>query len=200
MAFIQLGQPGRAAKLMVTDDDLPASTRARRLIVLARAAQALGHAGANQLRGALELLGPGGSTVLRFGAQLDLARELAAVDAVCLSREVRVEAERRDLLAIAQHASIREVECLLRANEAAQAAALAQAMLARLPDCHPSDIYVAEAWWVAFRAFEGVPECRHQAHETLLRGSPGSTASHSVTCPMSSGTASSIATRSIGPS
>ncbi len=168
LALIQLGQAGRALKLLALDDTLPLSTRARRLTVLARAEQALGRSGAAHLRAAIDLIGDEGSAVLRMGAQLDLARELAPADGVALSRRLVAEAERADLLALAQTARIREIDCLLRAN-ASEAASLAQQVLDRLEACHPSDVYCAEAWWAAFRAFEAAPACRSRAREVLQR-------------------------------
>lgn len=171
LTFIQLGQPGRAGKLLAPDDRLPASTRARRLTMLARVEQAAGRPGETLLRAALELLGVAGTTALRLGAQLDLARELAPADGLALSRQVRAEARRLNLLALAQSASVREVDCLLRANKAAQAAARAQSMLAGLSQRHPNtDVYMAEVWWFAFRAFDAVPGREVLARAALLQG------------------------------
>jgi DNA-binding SARP family transcriptional activator len=170
LALIQLGQAGRALKLLAPDSALPLSTQARRLTVLARAEQTLGRSGKADLLAAIDLLGEAGSAVLRMGAQLDLARELAPTDGAALSHQVGAEAERADLLAIAQTARIREIDCLLRANDRAQAASLAQAMLERLQDCHPSDVYLAEVWWAAFRAFDAAASHRSKAREVLHRG------------------------------
>ena len=168
--FIQLGQLSRAGKLLSPDDGLPVSTRARRLTMLARAEQAAGRPGETRLRAALELLGAAGSATLRLGAQLDLARELTPSAGLALSRQVGAEAGRLNLLALAQSACIREVDCLLRADKAVQAAARAQSMLVDLRERHPTDLYLAEAWWFAFRALDAVPGCEAQAREALLQG------------------------------
>ena len=107
---------------------------------------------------------------MNAGWSKTLARELAPDHGVALSRQVGAEAERAGLLALAQSARIREIDCLLRANGGVEAASLAQTLLERLPHCHPSDLYLAEAWWVAYQALEADPQRRGKAREALQRG------------------------------
>ena len=170
LALVHLGQEARALQLLARDDGLPRSTRARRWTIHARAEQARGRSGAMQLRAALELLGAEGSPPLRMGAQLDLARELAPDEGVALCRQTRAEATRLGLLALAQSARIREVDGLVRAGDRVAAAALAQTVLAQLDECHPSDLYLAEAWSTAHRALDADPAARGAAREALRRG------------------------------
>jgi len=170
LALLHLGQAARALKLLTPDDTLPRSTRARRLTIRARAEQARGRSGAALLQAALELLGAEGSVALRIGAELDLARELAPDEAVALSRRLCAEAQHAGLLALAQNARVREVDALMRANDGTAAAAQAQAMLEHLAGCHPSDLYVAEAWWVAYRALQGSAHTREQARQAMQCG------------------------------
>jgi DNA-binding SARP family transcriptional activator len=170
LALVHLGQEARAIHLLARDDGLPRSTRARRWTICGRAEQARGRPGAMQLRAALELLGAEGSPPLRLGAQLDLARELAPDEGVALCRQTRTEAMRLGLLALAQSARIREVDGLVRSGDAPAAAALAQSVLAQLEACHPSDLYLAEAWSTAYRALDSDPAARGAARETLQRG------------------------------
>jgi len=170
LAMVHLGQPARALRLLAADSTLPRSTQARRLTIRARADQALGRAGALNLKAALDLLGTEAATVLRVGSQLDLARELPPAEAVALSLQIVEETERRGLPALAQHARIRAIEGLLRAGDAAPAAALAAELFARLPGCHPSDVYLAETWWTIHRALDGVPERRSEARAALEQG------------------------------
>lgn len=170
LAFLHLGQGARALKLLTADDTLPRSTRARRLTIQARAAHAHGQSGAAPLRAALELLGAEGSVTLRIGAELDLARELPPDEAVALSRRLCAEAKHAGLLALAQNARIREIDALMRANDGAAAAARAQAMLEHLADCLPSDLYVAEAWWVAYRALQVDARTREQGRQAMQCG------------------------------
>jgi len=170
LALVQLGQEARALQLLARDDGLPRSTRARRLTIRARAEQALGRSGRAHLDAALELLGADGSAVLRMNAQLDLARELAPAAAVALTRQVAAEARGLGLFALAQSARVREIEGLVRAGDAQAAAALAEDVVASLDTCHPSDLYAAEAWWVAFRALDADPLRREAGRDALRRG------------------------------
>jgi hypothetical protein len=106
----------------------------------------------------------------RVAAQLDLARELAPDEGVALSRQTRAEATRLGLLALAQSARIREVDGLVRAGDGVAGAALAETVLAQLEACHPSDLYLAEAWSTAHRALDSDPATRDAAREALRRG------------------------------
>jgi len=171
LALVHLGQEARALQLLAHDDGLPRSTQARRLTIRARAQQALGHSGTPQLDAALKLLGADGSAVLRMNAQLDLTRELPPAEGVALAREVAAEPGRLGLLALAQSARVREVESLVRAGDASEAASLARGLVANLDACHPSDLYAAEAWWVAYRALDGDADAagRVAAREALRR-------------------------------
>ena len=170
LALVQLGQEARALQLLARDDGLPRSTRARRLTIRARAEQALGRSGRAHLDAALDLLGAGGSAVLRMNAQLDLARELASAEAVALTRRVATEARGLGLLALVQSSRVREIEGLVRAGDAEAAATLAEDVIANLDACHPSDLYAAEAWWVAYRALDADPLRREAGRDALRRG------------------------------
>lgn len=105
----------------------------------------------------------------RLVAQLLLAREQAAPDALATARAVGARTTSQGLRGIGQFARLIEIDALRGAGQAAQAAALATELLPALDEFRPFTLYFAEAYLIIARALSAAR--RHgDAEEALRRG------------------------------
>lgn len=148
--LIDLGQFGRAQKALDRAFGTLDSTHARREMLLARIARALGADGAAALARAVALLGADGDPYMTMLVRLEESLLLPAAEAATRCEQLQRRAEDLEYLGIAARALLLRARHLLRAGDADRAAAVLDAPAPHLRDVRPADMYAAEAWWIRF--------------------------------------------------
>lgn len=161
-----LGQFARALQALQWDDGQTATTEARRMLLRHRIARVLGRADPAAIDAALEHLA-GRDTLTRLLLTIESSFALDARDGADRCAAVRAEAERMELLGIGMRARLIELHHRIGAGDLARSDVTD--LLAMLDVCHPADTYLAEAWWIAFRAFKALGD-ESAAHAALRRG------------------------------
>lgn len=154
--WLNLGQVARAQQLLagLRADELPAFQRGRLHALWGRLQLATGQRADAALAAAVQEIPQAGRAVLTAMARLDLAETLDPPEALALCDDVRRAALAWGQAGVAQAACVRGAAAALRAGDAQQAAALAQQALQALDQqVLPDDLYRAELWLVAARAF-----------------------------------------------
>lgn len=154
--WIHLGQHARAQRELdaVLKMEMPAWTRALALQMRARLKLALGQQPGALFDEALRLLErQSGRFTLRASIVLDQALTLDPAAALTVARGVVAEGERLELPGTALAGHVRASRFATDAGLAADAEAHADAALAIGEDVTPNDLYPAERWINAWRAF-----------------------------------------------
>jgi tetratricopeptide (TPR) repeat protein len=152
--WLVLGQRGRAQQaLSPLGSGVLKATRGRRLIVEARIERAAGRSGRTKLQAALEFLGAS-EPHLRLLSELELSLELPAQEAADLCLQLQARAEEIEHLGIVFKLRVLRASHLLRAGKAADASALMHGVGPISSAAGPWDMYLPEAWWIAFRVFD----------------------------------------------
>jgi tetratricopeptide (TPR) repeat protein len=166
--LVQLGQFARARQVLKpVSETVRSSTHARRLIIEARIDRALSLPALPRLQQALDVLGPDGDAPTRMLAQLDLARETGAAEALALCARVREAADAIEYASASMKARIVEIEAYLRADDNAAAVARARDVHAAMEECRP-DMYWPEACWIVCQVLD-VAGDQHAANDVLRR-------------------------------
>jgi DNA-binding SARP family transcriptional activator len=152
--LFRLGQPGRAQQALgpLGDGVLP-GTRARRLMLEARLARSAGRSPLAKLQQAVDLLGES-DPYMRVLAQLEMSGELPAQEAADLCVELQACAEEIEHAGVALKVRVLRAEHLLRANDVPAAVEAIRSVGPVDGAVSPWDMYLPEAWWIAFRVFE----------------------------------------------
>jgi len=166
--WLLLGQRGRAQQALSPHGPgvLPA-TRGRRLIIEARMERAAGRPGRTKLQQANELLGSG-EVYIRLLVQLELSSELPAPEAADLCARLRMLAEEIEHFGVAVKARLLLADHLLRAGAPDLAAEHVRAAGPLTGGVGPWDMYLPEAWWIAFRVFDAAGD-QPAARDALQR-------------------------------
>ena len=164
--LIHLGQFARAGQALKWEGAETPATEARRTMLLHRIDRLLGRRSEHSIDAALERLA-GRDTLMRLLLAIESSLTLPPAEAAAACGALCAEAERMELLGIGMRARL---VGLRHGIDAGHLAATAVAdFVARLEVCHPADTYLADAWWVAFRAFEALADA-HAAEAALRRG------------------------------
>ncbi len=167
--LVELGQFARARQALEYDAPPVESVRARGINVAARIERALGASGEGELRRALEILALGGDPHVRMHALLDEAAGLEPTAAVARCEEVMRMAGELEFVGVSMKAELLRAKSLHRGDRSGEAAALLRALLPRLDKAQPADMYLADAWWIAFEAFDAC-EASDDAQAALVHG------------------------------
>lgn len=167
--WIALGQPARASQLLASDaaEGIP-STRSRRQMLLGRIERLRGADPRSRLMQTLAELAPLAKPRLQFGLQLELSRELPAVEALALLRGVQRAAAAIEYEGVVLYALTREVE-VLTPRDPDHAATLASQTLERTAGCWPLDGHLPELWLVCAQALAAAGR-RDEATAVAQRG------------------------------
>lgn len=157
--LLQLGQIARAQQALPPDDEgIHLPTRARRLVIASRIASALQHDPRPLLDEALAMIGERGDPYGRLLAAIDGLRLADPEEAEARARQLEVDAERIEYVAVAIKARWYRIDALHRAGRLGPACTLASHALAALTRIKPWDMYLPEAWWIAHRVFSETGE------------------------------------------
>lgn len=171
--WLHLGQHARAQREIdaALQAETPLWVRAKALQMRARLKFALGQRGAGALLDeALRILSAQpGRRALRAVIALDHALTLEPGAALAAAREAVAEGERLDLAGMALAGHIRATRFAVDAHHAADAVAHARAALAIGDEVAPGDLFPAERWLNAWRAF-CLAGCDTDADAALRRG------------------------------
>jgi len=167
--LIDLGQFARAKQALGGSVPSIDSVRARVALLTGRIERALGGSGEAHFAQALAALGERGDIHMRMLAQLDATLTLPAADAAAQCASVQQMAEESEYHGIAAKARLLRAKHLLRAGEAALAAACLRERPAHLDGVRPADTYAAEAWWIAHEVFAAVGD-GEAAADAIQRG------------------------------
>ena len=151
--LLDLGQPGRALKMLEYASPSIDSVWARREALAGRVERLLGRSGATLVEKALALLGEAGDPYMRMLVQMDHALSLPPPQAVACCEAVQRMAEELEYLGIAAKARLMRARHLLRLGDVQTAISVLRDLPAHLTDVQPVDMYRAEAWWIEFEAF-----------------------------------------------
>lgn len=150
--WMQLGQPARALQALKTVDPAVVAQRPgselRRHTILGRIDRALGRASLPRLRQALTLPAAERDSTQRMLAELDVARELTAEEAVEACLRVQREADAGGRGAIAMRARVLGIEAQCRAGATAAAASQTREAATVWQDRRPADLYWPEVLWI----------------------------------------------------
>ncbi len=153
--LMQLGQFARARRALGYEASPVESVRARAAALTARLERALGQAGGEAaLQPALDILGPGIDPHIRMHTLLDRAERLEAERAVDQCDEVVQMAEALEFGGVAMRAKLLRALCLHRAGRTLEAASHLRVVLPALDTVAPADMYLPDAWWIAFQVFD----------------------------------------------
>ncbi len=152
--LMQLGQFARARQMLNYEAPSVESVRARGLSLAARIDRALGVADASGLQRALEILNRGGDPHVRMQALLDEAEWLAPAQSVAQCDEVLRMAQALEFGGVAMRAGLLRALALHRDHRQVESAAQLRAMLPRLDEVVPADMYLPDAWWIAVQVFD----------------------------------------------
>lgn len=161
-----LGQFARALQALQWDGGDTPATEARRTLLRHRIDRALGRADPGAIDAALDQLA-GRDTLMRLLLTIESSLTLDAGEGADRCATVCAEAERLELLGIGMRARLVGLQHRIGASKLASADAAD--FVARLDVCHPADTYLAEGWWVAFRAFDALGD-ESAADAALRRG------------------------------
>ena len=164
--LIHLGQLARAGQALQWEGTQTPATEARRTLLRHRLDGLLRRRSDDPIQSTLDRLA-GRDTPMRLLLTIDSSLSLPARDAAARCLAVAGEAERMELLGIGMRARLVALRHGIDAGELA--AADVADFMARLDRCHPADTYLAEAWWVLFRAFDALGDAA-AADAALRRG------------------------------
>jgi DNA-binding SARP family transcriptional activator len=153
--WVALGQPARAQQALgALPSACPDWARAGRLIVLARIERALGRPSTPLLAQALALLGTAfGRSYLRLRAEVEWLAETDPGHACRRLAEIRTQVVAREQFGLLRLVAVHHIDALLRAGDAAAAAALAAQDRVLFEDRLPIVVEAPLAWWTLHRAF-----------------------------------------------
>ncbi|HKX41703.1 MAG TPA: AAA family ATPase, partial [Burkholderiaceae bacterium] len=152
--LLDLGQFARARQTLEYETPPVDSVRARGLAIGARIDCALGQPNESALREALAVLDHGGDPHIRMHVLLDQAAWLEPLAAVARCDEVARMAGEIEFVGVAMRAALLRAHGLSRANRAGEAIVLLRELLPQLGTVQPADMYLPDAWWIAFQAFD----------------------------------------------
>jgi tetratricopeptide (TPR) repeat protein len=154
-SWIHLGQHARAKRELdaALAADAPDWMRAKALQMRARMRVGMGRGAQALLDEAHDLMAHDGRRTLRASIVLDHAANLEPAAALAAAREVIAEGEQRGLPGTALAGHIRAMRFAVDAGRPADAALHARAGAAVDADVVPSDLYPAERWLNAWRAW-----------------------------------------------
>jgi DNA-binding SARP family transcriptional activator/tetratricopeptide (TPR) repeat protein len=163
--LLQLGQHARARQLLGSGTTPAHGVRARRLMLHARVARALGGSGEPELGEALEIVASQGDHLVRMLTRLDATLAMAPLTAADACATLRAEAEAVEHSAVAMRARLMRLAHLGAAQRLDAERDEIGAVAALIDAVQPADMYLPEAWWIVARAFDGVgaPEAAGQA-------------------------------------
>lgn len=152
--LMQLGQFARARQALGYEAPDVDTVRARGAALAARIDRTLGVAGGTGLQLALDLLSRGGDPHVRMQALLDEAERLEPPRAVAQCDEVLRLAEALEFGGVVMRAGLLRALALHRDDRAGEAATQLRALLPRLEQVVPADMYLPDAWWIAVQVFD----------------------------------------------
>jgi DNA-binding SARP family transcriptional activator len=169
--YVLLGQPARALQALRPEPEgTPPARRARRLVVRARIARALGRDGLAELREADALLAGGPQrSVDRVSAMLALAAAVPPDEALALARTARGHCLAQQLDAPALTALAREAAACAAQGDGAAAGAAARTAREDAVGIWPHDLAPSEFWWLLAQAFDAAGQA-DAAHDAVQRG------------------------------
>lgn len=170
--WIYLGQHARAQHELdlALKAEPPDWVRAKALQMCARLKLALGQRAGPLLDEALRIVQPqAGRRYLSASIMLDHALTRRPDDALAAARQVVADGERLDLPGTAFAGHVRAARFAVEARRPDDAAAHAVAALAIGDEVMPNDLYPAERWLNAWRAFQ-LAGRKDEADEQLARG------------------------------
>jgi len=150
----QLGQFARARQALNYEAPSVESVRARGASLAARVDRALGIADDAGLRLALEILNRGGDPHVRMQALLDEAERLEPGQSLAQCDEVLRMARALEFGGVAMRAGLLRALALHRDQRQGESAAQLRALLPRLDEVAPADMYLPDAWWIAVQVFD----------------------------------------------
>jgi tetratricopeptide (TPR) repeat protein len=156
--LIELGQLARARKTLEYTTPTIDSVRARRELLVARIERRLGKGGEVQIRDALAMLGERGDVYMTMIVRLEAATSESAATALASCASVRDRAEQLEYLGIAVKARLWFARHLLRAGDARSALAALREVLPMLDEVQPADMFLPEAWLIAYEVFDSAGE------------------------------------------
>jgi DNA-binding SARP family transcriptional activator/tetratricopeptide (TPR) repeat protein len=170
-SWIHLGQHARAQREIdaALAAEAPDWMRAKALQMRARMRVGMGRGAQALLGEAHALMALDGRRGLRASIMLDHALALAAPAALAAAREVIAESERLGLPGPALAGHIRAMRFAVDAGRADDAVLHARACAAIDADIMPSDLYPAEKWLNAWRAWQLAGEAQ-EARAALAKG------------------------------
>lgn len=166
--WLALGQWARARALLAVPIEPGHTGHLRRVVLQARLARALGHAGTEVLGPLQQQAGAAAreSAVNRLGWALAVAELLPPEAALAAARQAGQEATAAQLDGLAQHARLCHAEALLALNRRAAAQRMArQVLAARAAGCHAHDMAPGEFWWRLLRCLPAA-----EARQALQQG------------------------------
>jgi tetratricopeptide (TPR) repeat protein len=167
--LIELGQFARARQALACEAAPVESVRARGATMAARIDRALGQTGVTALGNALEILNRGGDPHVRMHALLDETHRFEPAAAVSRCDEVARLAGELEFVGVAMRADLLRAQALHRALQPDAAVALLRSLLPRLEHAQPADMYLPDAWWIAFQVFSACA-ARDEAAMALAQG------------------------------
>ncbi|MBV9889854.1 MAG: hypothetical protein JO090_03085, partial [Rhizobacter sp.] len=167
--LIDLGQFARARQTLEVERAPIDHVRARRATVAARVERALGHSGQALIESAAAELGPGADPHVRMHVLLEQASAGEAAAAVARCDDVERMALALDFAGVAMKARILRAHAQSRCGDLVGAAAAMRALVEQFEEVQPSDLYFAQAWWLAAQVFEASGD-GDQAMMALARG------------------------------
>jgi DNA-binding SARP family transcriptional activator/tetratricopeptide (TPR) repeat protein len=169
--WIHLGQHARAQREIeaALAADAPDWIRAKALQMRARMRIGMGHGGRELLAEAHATMPPGGRRSLRASILLDHALALDPVEALGVARELIAENERLGMPGGALAGHVRAMRFAVDAGLVDAALEHARAAAAIGDDVVPSDLYPAEQWLNAWRAWHAGGQ-EAEARTALRRG------------------------------
>jgi DNA-binding SARP family transcriptional activator len=166
MAWMMLGQPARAMRLLSPPvDDVPNTVRVRRLTLRGRLQRLCGVTVPGPDWRQFEIDGSVDPQVAE-NAHLERARTMAPEAAQRLANEVAARAETLGLRSAALHARLVLLDAALRQGLVDEAAERARTLMAELEHLHPTDVHWPELPWTAHRALAAAG-CAQEADAAL---------------------------------
>jgi tetratricopeptide (TPR) repeat protein len=167
--YLALGQPARATRILrPLPDEIVFHQRAVRLWVRAQLAARVEEKAKLLAEAVGQFSGGHDLAVVRLPIEIDAAAMLPADDGIARCQALVAECDRRELPAAAHHARMRVAQLQLACGRTGEAAASASSYVDEIAACQPSNIYLPQAYWVAYRCFDAAAESQ-PARDALAR-------------------------------
>jgi len=154
--LIDLGQFARARQALEREPAPVRSVQARSATMAARVDRAMGaRRDTPRLEGALATLGPGDDPHIRMHVMLEIARTTDDLEvSMRHCDEVIRLATQLEFAGVAMKAGLLRAQAQAGTGRTREAAQAMRALVERMSEVQPQDLYLGEAWWIAAQVFD----------------------------------------------